>query len=163
MARSTTDPQPRKIIRKLRHWKQRFDRDAAFVWRKALRWTDDVRVVPGEIVSEEILAQMGTAKLRRFWESGMIELAELENRDAWPEGEGESPPPAADVGDGGSSPSGDGDGSPDSLEDLPEGVSIKSGRGGWYTVTAGEAKTKVQGQAALEELIAKLRAVDTEE
>ena len=127
-----------------------------------MRW-GPTQCYAGERITDEILEEMGRTKLRRFWESRVIELADLGNRDAWPDGEGQSPPPAADVGAGGSSPSGDGDGSPDPLENLPEDVSVEAGRGGWYTVTVDDEPTKVQGQAALEELIAKLRAADAED
>ena len=55
-----------KIIRKLRHWKQRFDKNAKFVWRKFVTY-DGEQYVPGDDIPEK-LAESKT-KLRRFWES----------------------------------------------------------------------------------------------
>lgn len=62
-------------VRKLRHWKQRFDKNAAFVWRKGLVYQGQ-RIVLGAPIPKE-LADSPT-KLRRFWESGTIELAEFD-------------------------------------------------------------------------------------
>jgi hypothetical protein len=66
---------PRKI-RSLRHWKQQYDPHAKFVWRKAPQWTVDHKAVPGEEIPEELAK--APAKLRRFWEAGIIELALFE-------------------------------------------------------------------------------------
>ena len=65
-------------VRKLRHWKQRFDEKAQFIWRKAITWQGKV-VELGEPIPEELAASR--TKLRRFWESGVIELAEFEEPD----------------------------------------------------------------------------------
>ena len=65
----------RKPIRKLRHWKQQFEPNAKFVWRRAMRWNKH-DFVAGEPVPEWLQEQLGR-RLRRFWESNMIELAEF--------------------------------------------------------------------------------------
>ena len=62
-------------VRKLRHWKQRFDKNAAFIWRKPVFWMgEEVKVA--DPIPEELANTPN--KLRRFWESGIIELAEFE-------------------------------------------------------------------------------------
>lgn len=61
-------------IRRLRHWKQRFDKDAAFIWRQA-RMFNGVMTVPGELVPDEVLKDRN--KLKRLWEASCIELAEF--------------------------------------------------------------------------------------
>lgn len=68
------NPRP---VRKLRHWKQQFDPRAKFVWRKNLRFAGE-QMVAGDIVPDGLLKP---TKLRRFWESGIIELAEFETPD----------------------------------------------------------------------------------
>jgi hypothetical protein len=65
-------------IRSLRHWKQRFDRGAKFIWRRAITWKGKP-VVPGAVIPKE-LADNPT-KLKRFWESSTIELAQFEAPD----------------------------------------------------------------------------------
>ncbi len=79
-------PEVVKVIRKLRHWKQRYDAKASFVWRRQTQWPDTsgdgkpelVTFPPGSLVPERVIKSMGPAKLRRFWESRRIELAEFE-------------------------------------------------------------------------------------
>ncbi len=79
----------RNRVRTLRHWKQRFDKNAEFVFRRTKKWTGR-EYLPGDPIPEELAAN--PAKLRRFWESNMIELAEFEEpnvltgqapEDAW--------------------------------------------------------------------------------
>ena len=96
-----------KVIRKLRHWKQRFNRKAAFVWRKETAWprheangkTTRVVFPAGSVIPPWVIATMG-AKLRRFWESERIELLEFESPDvatgqAVARAVPETPPPSA--------------------------------------------------------------------
>ena len=66
----------RKIVGKFRHWKQRFNPDAGFVWRKAVEWKAGEKVGPGSLIPEELLKNRG--KLRTFWEAGYIELAKFD-------------------------------------------------------------------------------------
>lgn len=65
-------------VRRLRHWKQRFNKNARFVWRKPVLW-DGRQVEIGEEVPAELLPR--AAKLKRFWEAQVIELAEFEMPD----------------------------------------------------------------------------------
>ena len=53
---------------RLRHWRQRFNPNAAFVWRRSRRFGGG-NTVPGEVVPP-----MKAHKLRNFWEAGVIEL-----------------------------------------------------------------------------------------
>lgn len=62
-------------VRKLRHWKQRFDKNAAFIWRKAVNWNGE-EVQVADTIPQDLADN--PAKLRRFWEAGIIELAEFE-------------------------------------------------------------------------------------
>ena len=68
----------RRLVRKLRHWKQRYDKNAEFVWARVLVWQGE-QVVPGEPIPEDL--NSNKTKLRRFWESRVIQLAEFEDPD----------------------------------------------------------------------------------
>lgn len=68
----------RKKVRTLRHWKQRFNKNADFIWRRPIIWQGE-NMEPGDPIPEA-LAKNPT-KLRRFWESRVIELAEFEEPD----------------------------------------------------------------------------------
>jgi len=68
-------------VRSLRHWKQQFDPNAAFIARKRLNLSEGV-FEPGDLLSDEAVAALGRTKLKRFWESNRIELALFEpNKD----------------------------------------------------------------------------------
>lgn len=62
-------------VRKLRHWKQRFDKNAKFIWRKAVKWQGK-SVELGSEIPEDL--KNNRTKLKRFWEAQVIELAEFE-------------------------------------------------------------------------------------
>lgn len=64
--------------RAIRHWKQRFDKDAIFIWRKGLTWEGE-RVVAGTEIPQSLYDNK--IKLRRFWDSGVIELASFVEPD----------------------------------------------------------------------------------
>ncbi len=66
----------RRKVRILRHWKQRFHKDAEFIWRRSVIYAGE-SCKPGDPIPD-ILADNKT-KLRRFWESGTIELAQFED------------------------------------------------------------------------------------
>lgn len=71
-----------KTIGKYRHWKQQFQADAGFVFRRAITWTTperSARFEPGTELPEWVRESMGRAKLRRWWESHYIELAKFED------------------------------------------------------------------------------------
>ena len=61
--------------RRLRHWKQRYEPNAAFIWRRRLLFGGKT-YEPGERIPAELAANK--SKLRRFWEGQIIELAEFE-------------------------------------------------------------------------------------
>jgi len=65
-------------VRKLRHWKQRFDKNAKFIWRHNITWAGE-NVVPGDPIPKSL--EDNPTKLRRFWQSNVIELAEFEEPD----------------------------------------------------------------------------------
>ena len=68
-------------IRKVRHWKQRFDPAAAFVCRRRIVW--DAKIYErGDLIPDQLAGNK--VKLRRFWDSGVIELWE-ENPEPEPD------------------------------------------------------------------------------
>ncbi|UFK26765.1 hypothetical protein [Roseobacter phage RDJL6] len=77
-------------VRSLRHWKQRFNHNAKFIWRRPIIWQGET-VEVGTPIPEDLVK--GRAKLRRFWEAGVIELAEFEDPDVVT---GQEPEPVKD-------------------------------------------------------------------
>lgn len=128
----------RKQVRKLRHWKQRFNKNSAFVWRRAILYAGEI-TQPGEPIPDEL--QAAPTKLRRFWESSTIELAEFEAPDVQT-----GQPQVAPVAD-----------EPVEIDPPIEGVSVTKGNGSWFIVTTDGDEVKVNGQRALDELIDELR------
>ena len=63
------------VTRRLRHWKQRYAPNAAFIWRRRMLFGGK-DYEPGEQIPPELAANK--SKLRRFWEGQIIELAEFE-------------------------------------------------------------------------------------
>ena len=77
-------------MRKLRHWRQRFDPKATFVFRRRTKWSGEW-MEPGDPVPMDGLS---VAKLRNMWDARRIELAEIE--EPAPTGSNpEEPPPEA--------------------------------------------------------------------
>lgn len=115
-------------IRVLRHWKQRFDPNAAFVFRKTTVWDGRTTFQAGDLVPEGLLP---AHRLRRFWEAGRIELAEFDE------------PLRVDTGF-------------NHAEDNPERaallreVSVVSLGGNWYLVSYGDDDYKERGKEALD-------------
>lgn len=64
-----------RVVRKLRHWKQRWNKNAEFVWRRRMKYAGEI-VEPGDPIPQHL--KDNPAKLRRFWESHAIELAEFD-------------------------------------------------------------------------------------
>ena len=75
-------------VRKLRHWKQRFDKGAEFIWRKAVTWQGKAVKLGTPI---PVSLKNNRAKLRRFWEAHVIELAEFEEPQNVLTGKAEAP------------------------------------------------------------------------
>lgn len=132
-------PKP-KVIRKLRHWKQRFDKNAAFIWRRRMLYRGTL-TIPGTPIPE-LLANNRT-KLRRFWESKVIELAEFDAPNVATGVVDEKP--IYQVGD------------IISFEGLANDVVIEKGKGSWFVITRGTDVFKVNGQANLDEAVEELR------
>lgn len=118
----------RAQVRKLRHWKQRFDRNAEFVFRRRLTWGGRA-YEPGAGIPRAL--RDSPTKLRRFWESGTVELAEFEEPNV-ATGQVESRIP-------------------------PDGVTVTKGNGSWFIVHTEEGETKVNGQRALDSFLEQLR------
>lgn len=66
---------PRKIVRRLRHWKQRFNKNAEFIWRRPTV-AGGVQYNAGDLIPDTL--KNNPAKLRSFWEAKRIELADFE-------------------------------------------------------------------------------------
>ena len=62
-------------FKKLRHWKQRFDKNAKFVWRRSLKFGGTMTKIGSQIPKSLLIKP---TKLRRFWEAGVIELRDFE-------------------------------------------------------------------------------------
>lgn len=63
---------------RIRHWKQHWSPDADLVFAKRLRMGDDPEkpfALPGEPVTEAHRAKLGLARLRRWFEAGVLEIA----------------------------------------------------------------------------------------
>jgi len=66
---------------RLRHWKQRWDPNAPLKFMKRLRMGDDPKkpyVNPGELVTDEQRQKLGVNRLRRWWDSGVLERADFD-------------------------------------------------------------------------------------
>ena len=61
-------------VRRLRHWKQRFKPGAKFIWRTCTIYAGK-KYLPGDTIPKDLDGR--PTKLRRFWESRRIELAEF--------------------------------------------------------------------------------------
>ena len=133
----------RKQVRKLRHWKQRFDKNADFVWRRQIKYAGEL-TQPGELIPDEL--QDAPTKLRRFWESGTIELAEFEDPNV-ATGQVEVSHENEEV----------------EIDPPIEGVTVVKAKGSWFVVNTGEDEVKVNGQKALDALLVDLRLECTDE
>ncbi len=65
-------------VRKIRHWRQRFDPKVQLRFRKTITWSRELVFWPGDEVPEDL---MPPNKLRRWWEAGILELAEFDEKD----------------------------------------------------------------------------------
>ena len=121
----------RQKVRTLRHWRQRFDPNAEFVFRRPSTY-GGVQYQPGDVIPDKLKA--AKMRLQFMWRANRIELAEFETA---PNG---TPPD---------------DTPPDDLL-LPEGVTVER-NSSWYDVTLADGtEQKVRGRDALEALLAQL-------
>ena len=122
-------------VRRLRHWKQRFKENAKFIWRTRTVYAGR-EYWPGDTIPKDLEGK--PTKLRRFWESRRIELAEFDVPNV-ATGQVERTAPMPDL-------------------DLPDGVIVVRGKRSWFTVTTPDGEHKVNGQKALDALLDDLRA-----
>ena len=120
---------PRRVVRKFRHWRQRFDPNGPFIWRRRTTFGPET-YEPGDPIPD--LLQAHKAKLRRFWESQWVELADFQEKDV-------------------------STGQSEQWDDLPPGVTVGKGKGTWYVVTTPEGETNVNGGNRLAALLDELR------
>lgn len=131
MTQDSTAKKAPRVIRKLRHWKQRFNENAAFIWRRSCTF-GEVKVKAGDLVDVKLV---GRVKIRRLWESHWIELAEFEEVNVMT-----GRPPEKPIETHG-------------LEDV---VDVQKHGGSWYTITYGDRVVKVRGKAKLDEALQEL-------
>lgn len=119
-------------VRKLRHWKQRFNPNARFIWRRPTTFFGTLYEAGTEVPEGLVTG----AKLRRFWESQRIELFEFEDPNV---------------------ATGQREAKDDQLV-LPEGVTVTKLNGSWYLVkiVGDEKDYKVNGNKKLAEFIAEV-------
>jgi len=65
-------------VRRMRHWKQRFNKDAKFTWIKPVTWQGK-QVKIGDPIPKSLTENRN--KLRRFWEAGVIQLSDFSAPD----------------------------------------------------------------------------------
>jgi hypothetical protein len=142
--------------RRLRHWKQQFDPDSKFIWRRATLF-NGVPYEAGDVLPEDVIQKMGVNKLRRLWQSSRIEL------------HGFDAPPTAHPRPAGAAleqPSGEADpmaappGTMPSEGDTERDISIKHVGGPWFIVTIDGVDHKVRGRAKAAELVGSKERVD---
>lgn len=132
-------------IRPLRHWKQRFNPNARFIFRKQTRWDGSTTFQPGDEVPPGLLPPH---KLRRFWEAGRVELAEFDE--------------PRDVSTGFNHA----EDNPERAQALGE-TSVTSLGGNWYLIKAADGREfkergKAKMNARLDELAAEFEALERE-
>lgn len=66
-----------RSFRRVRHWKQRFNRDGSFIWSRAILFKGVV-TKSGEPIPCSLSDNKN--KLRRFWNSGTIQLAPVQQQ-----------------------------------------------------------------------------------
>ena len=119
-------------VRTLRHWKQRYNKNAKFIFRRPIVF-GGVDYKAGDPIPKEL--ENNPAKVRRFWESQAIELAEFEAPNV---ATGQPEPEENTV----------------EIEGLPEGIVVRKTGGPWFEVTDLDGDVhKVKGNKALEELV----------
>ena len=142
--------------RRLRHWKQQFDPNAQFIWRRATTF-NGVECAAGDILTEDVILGMGVNKLRRLWQASRIELHQFEappTSHPLPSGAAAAPPsgdPRPLVAPPGTAPSEGGTG---------RDISIKHVGGPWFIVTIDGTNHKVRGRAKAAELVGSKERVD---
>jgi len=168
----------RKIVRKLRHWKQQYEKNAAFICCREMEW-DGVDYAIGDPIPNGLF--LNKTKLENFWEANWIELAEFEAvpKDDDDDGTDDS---ASGVNDSQTVPDDDDDDSDDSdtsgdAEDTAGGqgsddektdtdgddstetgtVTVEPGNGSWWVVTLPDGSIKkFNGRKALDAYLATL-------
>lgn len=142
--------------RRLRHWKQQFDPNSQFIWRRSTLF-NGVQFEAGDVLPDDVIRKMGVNKLRRLWQSGRIELQEFD-----------APPTAhpRPLGGAPAQPSGDPRpiaapaGTIPSEGGTERDVSIKHVGGPWFIVTIDGTAHKVRGRAKAAELVGSKERVD---
>ncbi len=124
---------PRRI-RTLRHWRQQYDPNAEFVWRRPSVFMG-VCYKPGEKIPAEL--QKNKTKLKRFWESKWIELALFDEKT------GIVKEFDLDL--------------PEGIE-VPDDVQVEQANGSWFSVSAAGNDTplKLNGKKAVVDFIVNL-------
>jgi hypothetical protein len=141
-------------VRKLRHWKQQFNPNARFVLRRPLTiYGEDFP--RGHVLSDELVTKIGPTKIRRWWESRTIELAEFSEPRYQPEPHAAPEPAREPVSGDVAEPQGEKshpeNGSVESSVGASENGVEKIG-GGYYRVTIDGETRRVRGSDAVTKL-----------
>lgn len=149
--------------RRLRHWKQRYQPGARFVFSRQTRWGDRA-YEPGDLIPDDLAGNRN--RLRRLWDARRIELEVFEAPDV---GTGQPPDPQdghqaaqdSDTGDSGADSANGASGHEaaqdgDQGDDAPPPPPLThESRGAWHTVRTPDGEQRVRGLVALEALYAK--------
>lgn len=67
------------MVSRARHWKQRWDADANLVFARRMRMGDNPNkpfCLPGERVTKKMRTKIGLHRLRRWFETGVLEISD---------------------------------------------------------------------------------------
>lgn len=124
----------------IRHWKEKFDADAEFVYAKTFKLGADLYVKPGDPVDKSMFGKNVKARLRRWWDSRVIRRADFVAPASITSGrcgeiQTESAEPEAAV----------------------VGPAMEHIGGPWYVVKHGDQEIRVKGRSEAEKVMEDLR------
>ncbi len=122
---------PMRTASRLRHWKQKFNPKAKFIWAKHILYNGQMTIIGAEI--PQILID-NPNKVRRFWESKHIQLADFTAPNVFPEFN-----------------------NVETIEGIavPKGISVKKLKGSWHLLTSVKRPKgiRVNGKIKLEKVL----------
>jgi hypothetical protein len=117
-------------------------------------------MLQGTAVSDETIKDMGPNKLRRFWESARIELAEFDAPPVSYPTTRKEPADAPPQAEAPTAPEAEAPPIDDAPDPVAPGLSVKDLGGSWFEVTIDGESEKVRGRKALEDLVGTQEEVD---
>tara|TARA_R110002167_G_C12707228_1_gene655172 strand:- start:64044 stop:64466 length:423 start_codon:yes stop_codon:yes gene_type:complete len=134
-----------------RHWKQKFDANARFVYRKRRKFalSPTGMMEPGELMPSEVQVKVGRHRLKMWWRAGWIELADYVPAKPYTVRMAEQAQANLDSDHNMGGPSVAPDAPP---AEATEGLAHVGG--GWYDVTLEDGSTeRVHGKTKAQELL----------